>query len=323
MTEATKVISESPAENVVPEVLNDTTPESTPGSETELSHRESVRLAMEEKVEQGNVGEVERLEETVAPEVKPTEEVASTEDALKKNIQKRINKLTAQKKTAEERLAELEAENERLRNAPKTEVVSDPSKQNAEPTIEQCEAYIIKCREEGDVKNEMAAMRYMIKLEKEAAIKEVEKKQEEQYRKTTEVSAKQQSDWINLNRDYESDNPDLDLKNQNGRLYKEAMEIYQDPKWSAAYSDPDKIAGFRKAVHDTYRYLLEGGLHKKTVTPPSETLDTTPRVRVKAQLADPSTDSGEETSQVVSKNLSDADKVKEEILNRRKNRTLR
>ncbi len=312
-----KVISESPVEQVVPEVLNNEAPESTPGSET---HRESVRQSIEDKVSKGNEGEV-AVEEVAEETVKPVEEAAplSTDDALKKKIQSRINKEVAKRKTAEEELAETKAELERLRNS-KAEVV-DSTKPNAEPTIEQCEAYIIKCREEGDVKNEMAAMRYMIKLEKEAAIKEVEKKQEEQYRKTTEVSAKQQTDWINLNRDYESDNPDLDLKNQNGLLYKEAMRLYQDPDLREVYSDPDKIAGFRKAVHDTHRHITENGLHKRTT--PSETIDTTPRVRIKTQLAEPGTESGEETTQSTSKNLSDADKVKEEILNRRKNRTLR
>ena len=315
-----KVISESPVAEV-PEVLEQA-PESTPGQETEVSHRDKLRQSIEEKVSKDIEGEVATAEE-VAPEVKPTEETPAAEDALKKNIQKRINKLTAQKKTAEERLAELEAENERLRNS-KAEVVADPTKQNVEPTIEQCEAYIIKCREEGDVKNEMAAMRYMIKLEKEAAIKAVKDEQEAQHRKVNEVTAKQQSDWINLNRDYESDNPDLDLKNQNGLLYKEAMRLYQDPELREVYSDSDRIAGFRKAVHDTHRYITENGLHTKKAITPSETIDTTPRVRIaKPILADPSTESAEETNQSASKTLSDTDKVKEEILNRRKNRMLR
>ena len=322
MTDSNKVISETPAAEVPTEVL-DQKPEATPGEETKLSPREAVRQSMEEKVSQANEPEG-IVEETVTPkdDTKPADEVTpdKAEDVLKKNIQKRIDKLTAQKKSAEEQLAELKAENERLRNQrPET---ADSKKQDAEPTIEQIEAYIIKCKQEGDVVNEVAATRYLIKREKEEAIKAVKAEQEAQQRQAAEATAKQQADWINLNKDYESDNPDLDLKNQNGLLYKEALRLFMDPDLKEVYSDPDRISAFRKAVHDTHRYITENGLHLKRSTP-SETIDTTPRVRVKNQLADPSADSAEETSPVVSKNLSDAEKVKEEILNRRKNRTLR
>lgn len=316
-----KVISETPAEKSIPvEVLESTPPEQTPGVEA-ISNRDAKRQSIEEKVSEINDSpNVAKEEAPVTEAAKPTEEVSSdkTEDNLKKSIQKRINKEVAKRKTAEEELADARAEIERLRSS-KTEDAVNPSK-SAEPTIEQCEAYIIKMREEGNVQQEVSAMRYLVKLEKDAAIKAVKEEQEAERTKVTQVSAKQQSDWISLNRDYESENPELNLSNQSGLLYKKAMELYQDPELREVYSDSDRIAGFRKAVHDTYRHLVENGLPKKH----SETIDTTPRVKVRTPvLAEPITDSAEETSQSAPSNLSDAEKVREEILNRRKNRTLR
>lgn len=305
MAEDIKVISETPAELVNPEV--------TPGEEIKLTEREALREAIEKKVEEGNA-----VVEEVAPaeEVKPAEETPkpAEEDTLKQTIQKRINKEVAKRKTLEEQLAEKEEEIKLLKagKAPET-----TETKNVEPTIEQCEAYIIKCREEGDVKNEVAAMRYLVKLEKDAAIKEVRKEQEERNTRTSQATAKQQSDWINLNKDYESENPEINLNNQNGLLYKSAMRLYQDPDLREVYSDADRISGFRKAVHDAHRHILENGLHKK-----SETIDTTPRVKAanKPVLAEPSNDSAEETVSTVSKVLTDAEKVKEDILYRRANR---
>ena len=313
MENDTKVISESPAAEIV-----ESKPKSSPGEDV-ISKRDELRRAMEDKVETHVVPSEVIEAEPEKPAETPKEETPVKDDAdLKSRIQKRIDKEVAKRKTAEEELVELRAENERLKNSkesPKSETTP------GEPTIEQCEAYIIKCREEGDVKNEIAATRYLIKLEKESAIKAVKEEQEATSRKTREISAKQQSDWISLNKDYESSDPDMNLSNQEGRLYKEALKIYKDPDLREVYADPDPIMGFRKAVHDTYRYMMENRLTKKS---PSETLDTTLRPRmIKPVLADPDADSAEETTPTVSKNLSDAEKVKEEILNRRKNRNLR
>jgi len=319
MTNEAKVVSESP--EAIPDVLTET-PESTPGSEA-INSRDAIRKSIEERVIEENEKPSKEVKEEVPVEAKKEEESKQEKpvetsdlaiaEKVKERIQKRIDKEVAKRKTLEEQLAEKEAELQALRNSkPEAET------KNVEPTIEQCEAYIIKCREEGDVKNEVAAMRYLVKLEKEAAIKAVKEEQEARARQTTEVTAKQQADWIALNRDYESPEPDLNLANQNGLLYREAMKLFMDPDLREVYSDSDRIQGFRRAVHDSYRYIMENGLHKKSPSNTVETLDTTPRVKPKAVLADPSTDSAEETGRTVSKNLSDAEKVKEEILARRK-----
>src|SRR3990167_1771257 len=122
-----------------------------------------------EVVDTGSVVEEEPTE-TKKEEVK---EPLSEVDRIKQSVQKRINQVVAQKKSAEEQLADAQAEIARLKASPTQEAKKD----DTPPTMEQVEAYIIKMAEEGNKKEEIAATRYLIKLEKEAAIKEVEDRQ--------------------------------------------------------------------------------------------------------------------------------------------------
>jgi len=78
--------------------------------------------------------------------------------------------------------------------------------------------------------------------------------------------------------------------------------------------------GFRRAVADAYREIHRQGLIK---TPKGEVV-IPERKETRAVLADPSTDSSEEVAQPNNSNsLSDAEKVREEIKARNKNRFIR
>jgi hypothetical protein len=163
MEEATKV-TETPVTSEVS------------GSESII---ESKRTAIEALVMAENANVTE--ETVVAPtEVKVPDEVTTEESSdpverIKKSVQKRINKVVAEKKSAEEELAEARAEIERLKatkpEAPKE--TESPSDDKA-VTPEQVEAYIAKMSEEGNHKEVAAATRFLIKLEKELALKEIE-----------------------------------------------------------------------------------------------------------------------------------------------------
>ena len=244
-------------------------------------------------------------------------------ERIKKSVQKRINQVVAQKKSVEEQLIEAQAEIARLKSAP---IVAD-KKDNAPPTVEQVEAYILKMAEEGNKKEEVAATRYLIKLEKEAAIKEVEERQNKARQEAESIKTKQLNDWINLSKDYvvyDSNGKvdpkhDLNLSNQSGLLYKTALALYQDKKLHADfYNDPDIIQGFRRAVSDAYREIHQQGLTPKEGV--AEILKRNPRI----VLADPdATDTEENQSQSAGANLSDAEKVREEIKQRNKIRNSR
>ena len=268
------------------------------------------------------ISEPETLVEEVKKEEVKVEEPSDPLDRIKKSVQKRIDKVVAQKKSVEEELAEARAEIERLKSKP-TEIKSD----DKPPTIEQVEAYILKMREEGNAKEEIAATRYLIKLEKEQAVAEVRAEQTKAQKAEDDLKAQQLSDWTNLSKDYVAytedgkmdAKSDLNLSNQSGLLYKTALALYNDKELHADfYNDPNVIQGFRRAVADAYREIHQQGLIK---TPKGEVVE---RRTTRQALAEPEAEAVEETTQSTNANsLSDADKVREEIKARKQNRFIR
>lgn len=259
---------------------------------------------------------VVKTEEPKKEESPKVDEAVSDDpiERMKKSVSKRIGKEVAKRKTLEEELADTKAELERLKTNPQP--IEPTTKDDAPPTVDQIEAYIIKMREEGNVKEEIAATRYLIKVEKELAIKSV-KDEQETVRKQTEVQkAKQLADWTMLSKDYETANPkdEMNLSNQSGLLYKTALALYNDKELHADhYNNPDVIQGFRRAVADAYREIHQQGLLKET--PKEEVEMRTNRF----PLADPSMVEAEEVQSSSTKPLSDTDKVREEIKARKKN----
>lgn len=256
--------------------------------------------------------------------IKPEE---SEVDRIKKSVQKRIDKVVAKQKSAEERLAEAEAELALLRSKPQSTETPTP-KDNAPPTPEQVEAYIVKCREEGDVVNEVKATRYLIQLEKEQAIKEIEGKQKKVLTEAQDKANQENQQLLDLAKDYvvlDKDGnadmkSDLTLANQNGKLFKVAMGLYNDPELkSQYYNDPNRAYALRRAVADAYRELHQKGMLD---TPKDSGIET--RRMTRQVLVDPSSVEADETStQSNQANLSDADKVREEIKQRNKMRNSR
>jgi len=297
----------------------------TAGDESLIDNR---RSEVEKQVAASNDNPqlTEVPEELTEPKEVPKkiEEEPDQLDSIKKSVQKRINKVVAQKKSVEDELAEAKAELERLKASPKIEQPQD----DKPPTPEQVEAYILKMREEGNAKEEIAATRFLIKLEKELAVKSIKEEQEKAQLEANAKAAKQLTDWANLQSDYvmydESGKPDvkhdLNLSNQSGLLYKTALSLYQDKELHADfYADPDTIQGFRRAVSDAYREIHQQGL----ITPKGESAKAGKRIPL-TLLAEPEAESTEEPSQSTSAaSLSDAEKVREEIRNRKKNRFIR
>lgn len=271
----------------------------------------------------------ETTEETPKVEVKEaeTKEELSEVDRIKQSVQKRINAVVAQKKSAEERLAEAEAEIARLKSATPANTLTQKDAL-ADPTPEQVEAYILKMREEGNAKEEIAATRYLISLEKNLAIKAVKDEQVRASEEARNKAERENQALLDLAKDYivydekgqvDMKN-DLTLANQKGKLFETAMALYNDPELHKLYyNDPDRAMGLRRAVQDANRELHAQGLIK---TPKDSGL-VTERVRRQA-LADPSSVEVEETSiQSNSPILSDADKVRAEIAQRAKLRNSR
>lgn len=291
------------------------------------------RKAIEDEVTTQN----ETFPEAEQPEASPIVDekvVASKEDELsddpieriKKATQKRINQVVAQKKSVEERLAELEEENARLKANPSPATVDKKDSAEA-PTIEQVQAYILKMREEGNAKEEIAAQAYLITLVKEQAVKEVEEKQKKAVSEARAKADRENQALLDLAKDYivytdkgEADmKSDLTLANQNGLLFKTAMALYNDPDLRAKfYNDADRPMALRRAVQDANRELHAQGLLK---TPKAEGFEI--RRNPRTVLADPDATEIEEAPTSSSSLLSDAEKVRDEIKQRNKMRTPR
>jgi hypothetical protein len=321
----------------VPEApVTDTKSEATGVESTIVNKRASIENAIIE--ENNTVPELEQVEtasddkkEVTTTETTPDSETSTDDpiERMKKSVQKRIDKVIAKSKSVEEELAETKAELERLRKNPVTESVVD-AKNDTPPTIEQIEAYIIKMREEGNVKEEIAATRYLIKVEKDLAIKEVTEIQSKTQKEVQDREAKINSDMKDLANDYvvyddkgepEAHN-DLTLSNQKGLLFKTAKALYDDKDLHKDfYNDPNIVNGFRRAVADAYREIHQQGLLKA----PKGNIIAPEKKNIRMTLADPSTDSSEESPSQSSVHvpLSDAEKVREEIKARNKNRQVR
>ena len=330
-----KVISETPATETpsIPQAIVETPKEvaKSPGEKVQ-SAREQIEDSITTSVDAASETKLTSSEETKAPasieaqpEAAPVE--TSIEDKVKAKIQKRIDKEVAKRKTLEEQLAEKEAEIAALKaqSSKPAEIAADPKR---EPTDAEIRAALIKAKQDGDVEFEVQILEYMAerkaKAEREAAMKDIEARESTQKAVTT----KQQADWVQLNRDFmvydDSGKPDMkhdmSLSNQEGILYRTAMELYQDPELKRSlYNDTDTIQGFRRAVNDAYREIYSNGLLKGGAPKPSsgEGLPSNPVTPKRAPLAEPGSESSEDMAPSP-KNLSDTEKVIEEIHERTK-----
>lgn len=309
----------------VPEVPNKV---ETSDAETLI---ENPREAIEKKIIAEN--EVPSVEETVeATEVaEPVTETPADDPIakIKESVQKRIDKVVAKQKSAEEKLAEAEAELARLRANPATTAnTAVPKDDTAPPSLEQVEAYILKMREEGNAKEEIAATRYLIRLEKEQAIKAVQEEQVKAQRDAETKATRENQALLDLAKDYvvyddkgQVDmKSDLTLSNQKGKLFTTAMALYNDNELRKTfYNDEDRALAFRRAVQDANRELHAQGLLK---TPKVVSFEKAPRTQ-REVLADPDASFEEEAPTQNSNSLSDAEKVRAEILQRQKLRNSR
>lgn len=294
----------------------------------ETSHGDDARRAIEDAAMAKNaeipvVDEFEETEATPTPakdkaEVEQTPEESSNHvDRIKKSVQKRIDKITAKTKSLEEQLAEKDAEIERLRSGeqkPKEEVV-----EKREPTMEECRKALAKAYNDQDWEFAAQVTEYMAEAKAKAQRLEAEKSYSENTTKQTAATQKQQADWISLNRDYEvvdeTGNVDLthdmSLANQNGELYKTALDLFKSPETKGRYAGQDTILGFRLAVNDAYRGLIEQGYYQPLNKKVGK--ETLKKVNAKAQLAVPDAEGSDEAPVVHSPIMSNAEKAREEI----------
>ncbi len=220
------------------------------------------------------------------------------EDRIKDKISKRIGKEVGKRKEVEEELAELKTKLEELEKSKKVEKEEIPT----EPTEEQIIAYIAEQTREGNYEEAAKAQIYAINQAKKTALDDA-KKVANTTKKTNEESQKK---WVSLVKDFTIYNDDktidmnhpLNLNNRNSALFTTALGFMNDPDIAReyGYDNPDKVLGFRLAVNDARRELVEaserGELDLKAHKPKAKKkLIIEPSKRRKSELAAPESES--------------------------------
>jgi len=172
------------------------------------------------------------------------------------NVQKRIDELTAAKKTAEEKLEQAMKLIETPK--PEKEVKKDDRISDKELTVA-----IKDFIEEGDADGIMQVINYKLKLQDEDLTTKYRKEQQEV---TSQVARKQQ-EWASVIKDFSSEayeqealqsNPDFNIQDKNSKLYKLADELFTKNK-----SEYSVEGGMRKAVEKAFQKLVLGLLSSK------------------------------------------------------------
>lgn len=269
---------------------------------------ESIRESVKETAPVKEVAPKEDKKAEAEPAQKPeTDDI----DRLKQRVEKRIGREVAKRKSLEDeltetrqRLAELETQVQRTvignteDRVQQTKEVKTEKDEDREPTDQEIATALQKARVEGNVVFELEILKYLMDRTKKQAIQEQEALVKEQQKKQAEVNAK----FTQLVMDYTvfddageivADSP-LNLNNKESLLYKTAVQLYKDPELNRQFYTGDQVEGFRRAVGDAYRELVELGyerMPKKAEKPQSES-------RAKKQLASPDAEAPDEPAQV-------------------------
>ncbi len=271
------------------------------------------------------------VEETKAEETTQEEpEKEDIADRITQKFQKRIGKEVGKRKSAEERATEAEEKAEKLDAELKAIKDSNTSVDKVtakvDPTDEQIVQFIALKQEEGNFTEAAQAQLFLVEKREKEAIARIEKKQTE---KKVANDAQTQK-WVSLVQDFvvkdekgvEDFEHPLNLNNPKSSLYRTAMRMIQDKEIASAYgyNNPDKVLGFRLAVNDARRDLMElaeqGKLDLNAHKPKKQTTNNTqPKIRRKSELATVTTEST--SSETTPGNQTSEDKTTLEIARRK------
>lgn len=234
------------------------TAESTATDEKEVSSTSSADSSTANNVDGVTVTEVKDASNAKAEDASATDSADELKDFLpevaeedeKSNVQKRIDKLTAQ-------LKQLKEENEELKNT----VAPEGEKKKPRYTPEQLKGAIGKAMQEQDHDLMMEVIQYAVETAKE----DLRNEYTGEITKEQEVKKAIAAEWADVLKRYDylaSPNQpelyagarkDLDLKNQKSLLFRLASELYTNPQTAQEYRYK---GGQRQAVADALTQIL-------------------------------------------------------------------
>lgn len=246
-------------EKSVREQVNDTLTETAEEPAVEADEKPTEEIDDEaKKIADGIEPEAEKDEN--AEQADEVEELLKEAPEDKSNVQKRIDKLTAEKKALEERLSKLEKRPE--------------TKEAAKYTDDQLKVALRKAMDDGDSDLVWDIMNYKNKQVKEELIKAYEDEKSKnaegynaivnEWNHVTNAYAKYAD--TKVPEIYPGSHKDLNVKDATSLLYQVAMVLYssEDPEKSAYYRQP---GGQKLAVSDALTMIIS---RKGTRTKDSE-----------------------------------------------------
>jgi len=343
--EATEEISDS-STDMPNEVSDKKTTGDDAKSDTQRPDPLSDRQKAEDLITDQLRQKPEEVTEEVVEENKEVKEDAKVEESneaekLQEKINKRIGKEVAKRKSVEEEKDELANANADLKaRIEALEAKKEPVKEEAkkDPTIDDVvKAYKNAKPEseaaEGELTKESVTAYVMENLKTLTA--EVANKIADErignMEKQNQTNQAQQVQWNALVTDYtlldKDGKPDmkhpLNLQNQNSLLYQTALKNFKNKALAQerGYDRPDKVLGFRLAVSDAHRAIvdaIEKGEVKLTQKKENLKINQTAKQRKKSELASSDAESViEETSTEPKQSQSADDKVAEAVRERK------
>jgi hypothetical protein len=238
---------------------------------SKLSDTDIDKLVEETMSDEGEETETsESEEETSEPQAEQTDDI---DDLLSNRVQRRIDKLTAEKKSANEendllkaRIAALETkfdQSKEPKEEKKSEALSD----------DQIAKAIQRGIDDGDTSVIVDAIKYITGQVKEQTVKE----QQEIAQKQAEAVQKRNTEWFSLAKEYSPEayqsellksDPDFNLTDQGSKLYRLANRLFSDK----GYGQQEQ--GQSRAVREAYSILLERKLEGDTKPTPKKNDET-------------------------------------------------
>lgn len=174
--------------------------------------------------------------------------ILEEDDTKKDGVQRRIDKLVAEKKAKDERIAELEARlNEKVEK-----------KEEPKYTEEQLKRALNKAIAEGDADLVWEIQQYQLKQVKDELKNEYTSEQK-RMRETAERIAQEwnntveQYQYLAKEELYPRSTQELDITNQNSLLYQVALKLFTDPQLRSVYQVP---GGQKLAVADALQQII-------------------------------------------------------------------
>ena len=219
----------------------------------------------------------------------------------KSNVQKRIDRIIAERAALENKVKALEDKADGTEK--KDKVYSEDQLLNAEATVD-------KHATNGDYSEAVRLQRDVDRERRKNDKRDIiEMYQAEQSKKTQATTATTQ-EWKDIQERYGSDDPEMDIRSTTSKLFRIAKAYFTDPELSKVYSKP---GGQLLAVADAFRDLIEISKKKKKKSPGEKTLERKlGREKAKTQLGS----GGVEKAKSTSKTKTSSDKFNDYIKER-------